>query len=184
MIEAHQLTKRYGEQTAVDALDFVVRPGTVTGFLGSNGAGKSTTMRMIVGLDAPTSGGVTVNGKRYLLHRAPLQVVGVFIAFPIGSNVLSDTRAAMTMGHAGVVRSLLGAGLYLALVGVLGVALGALLRSVAGGIAVLVGALMLVPGLVSLLPSSLPSGQAGTPDRPWPGALVPVAAGKRPAHCS
>ena len=45
MIEAHQLTKRYGETTAVDRLDFTVRPGTVTGFLGPNGAGKSTTMR-------------------------------------------------------------------------------------------------------------------------------------------
>ncbi|MER7188412.1 ATP-binding cassette domain-containing protein, partial [Streptomyces hyaluromycini] len=58
MIDARQLTKRYGEKTAVDSLDFVVKPGTVTGFLGPNGAGKSTTMRMIVGLDAPTSGSV------------------------------------------------------------------------------------------------------------------------------
>ncbi|WP_334661414.1 ATP-binding cassette domain-containing protein [Streptomyces bottropensis] len=56
MIDARQLTKKYGEKTAVDGLDFVVKPGTVTGFLGPNGAGKSTTMRMIVGLDAPTSG--------------------------------------------------------------------------------------------------------------------------------
>ncbi len=52
------------------------------------------------------------------------------------------------------IRSLLGAGLYLGLVGVIGAALGALLRSVAGGISVLVAALMLVPGLISLLPSS------------------------------
>ena len=51
-------------------------------------------------------------------------------------------------------RSLLGAGLYLGLVGVIGTALGALLRSVAGGISVLVAALMLIPGLISLLPSS------------------------------
>ncbi|MEV6513998.1 ATP-binding cassette domain-containing protein [Streptomyces sp. NPDC051642] len=79
MIEAHQLTKRYGEKTAVDRLDFVVRPGTVTGFLGPNGAGKSTTMRMIVGLDAPTSGTVTVNGKPYAEHGAPLQEVGALL---------------------------------------------------------------------------------------------------------
>jgi ABC-2 type transport system ATP-binding protein len=79
MIEAHQLTKRYGEKTAVDRLDFVVRPGTVTGFLGPNGAGKSTTMRMIVGLDAPTSGTVTVNGKPYAEHSAPLQEVGALL---------------------------------------------------------------------------------------------------------
>ncbi|MFF9409427.1 ATP-binding cassette domain-containing protein [Streptomyces anandii] len=79
MIEAQQLTKRYGEKTAVDGLDFTVRPGTVTGFLGPNGAGKSTTMRMIVGLDAPTSGSVTVNGRRYAQHRAPLQEVGALL---------------------------------------------------------------------------------------------------------
>ncbi|MGW3128954.1 ATP-binding cassette domain-containing protein [Streptomyces sp. NPDC001123] len=79
MIEARQLTKRYGEKTAVDGLDFVVRPGTVTGFLGPNGAGKSTTMRMIVGLDAPSGGSVTVNGKRYARHSAPLQEIGALL---------------------------------------------------------------------------------------------------------
>ncbi|MEV0739746.1 ATP-binding cassette domain-containing protein [Streptomyces sp. NPDC050549] len=79
MIEAQQLTKRYGEKTAVDRLDFVVKPGTVTGFLGPNGAGKSTTMRMIVGLDAPTAGTVTVNGRPYAEHTAPLQEVGALL---------------------------------------------------------------------------------------------------------
>ncbi|MFI0153792.1 ABC transporter ATP-binding protein [Streptomyces lydicus] len=79
MIEAQQLTKRYGEKTAVDHLDFVVRPGTVTGFLGPNGAGKSTTMRLIVGLDAPTSGSVRVGGRHYAQHTAPLQEVGALL---------------------------------------------------------------------------------------------------------
>jgi ABC-2 type transport system ATP-binding protein len=79
MIEAQQLTKRYGEKTAVDQLDFVVKPGTVTGFLGPNGAGKSTTMRMIVGLDAPSGGSVSVNGKHYARHTAPLQEVGALL---------------------------------------------------------------------------------------------------------
>ncbi|MGW7425630.1 ABC transporter ATP-binding protein [Streptomyces sp. NPDC054813] len=79
MIEAQQLTKRYGEKTAVDRLDFTVEPGTVTGFLGPNGAGKSTTMRMIVGLDAPTSGTVRVNGRQYARHHAPLQEVGALL---------------------------------------------------------------------------------------------------------
>ncbi|MFQ3562949.1 ABC transporter permease, partial [Streptomyces gramineus] len=80
--------------------------------------------------------------------------LGVFVAFLSGSHIVSGTPAAMGLGHAGVVRSLLGAGLYLGLVGVIGTALGTLLRSVAGGISVLVGTLMLVPGLISLLPSS------------------------------
>lgn len=79
MIEAHALTKRYGERTAVSDLSFTVRPGVVTGFLGPNGAGKSTTMRMILGLDAPTSGSTTVNGKRYAEHRAPLHEVGAML---------------------------------------------------------------------------------------------------------
>ena len=64
MIEAQNLTKVYGDKTAVDDLTFTVRPGIITGFLGPNGAGKSTTMRMILGLEAPTSGTVTVGGKR------------------------------------------------------------------------------------------------------------------------
>jgi ABC-type transport system involved in multi-copper enzyme maturation permease subunit len=81
-------------------------------------------------------------------------VVGAVVTFLIASGIVSGTPAALTISAAGVVRSLLGAGLYLGLVGVIGTALGALLRSVAGGISVLVGALMLVPGLISLLPSS------------------------------
>jgi len=79
MIEARTLTKRYGERVAVDAVDFTVRPGTVTGFLGPNGAGKSTTMRLIIGLDAPTAGSVTVNGRRYARHTAPLSEVGALL---------------------------------------------------------------------------------------------------------
>jgi energy-coupling factor transporter ATP-binding protein EcfA2 len=51
VIEARQLTKRYGSRVAVDALSFDVRPGGITGFLGPNGSGKSTTMRLILGLD-------------------------------------------------------------------------------------------------------------------------------------
>jgi len=79
MIEAHGLTKRYGDKTAVDGLSFTVRPGVVTGFLGPNGAGKSTTMRLILGLDAPTGGSVTVNGKPYQRHAAPLREAGALL---------------------------------------------------------------------------------------------------------
>ena len=79
MIEARQLTKRYGPKTAVDGLDFTVRPGVVTGFLGPNGSGKSTTMRLILGLDRPTAGTVTVNGRPYADHPAPLAEVGALL---------------------------------------------------------------------------------------------------------
>lgn len=76
MIEVQGLTKRYGKTLAVDDLSFTVRPGRVTGFLGSNGSGKSTTMRVILGSDRPTSGAVRVNGHPYGALRAPLREVG------------------------------------------------------------------------------------------------------------
>lgn len=79
MIEARNLTKRYGRVVAVDDLSFSVTAGQVTGFLGPNGSGKSTTMRMIVGLDAPTSGQVTVDGRRYGDLRFPLHEVGALL---------------------------------------------------------------------------------------------------------
>ena len=79
MIEAVNLTKRYGHKTAVDNISFTVEPGTVTGFLGPNGAGKSTTMRMIMGLDKPTSGKVTINGRPYRQLSAPLCEVGALL---------------------------------------------------------------------------------------------------------
>jgi ABC-2 type transport system ATP-binding protein len=84
MIEAHRLTKRYGDKTAVDGINFQVQPGLVTGFLGPNGAGKSTTMRMIVGLDTPTSGDVLVNGKPYASSKAPLREIGVLLEAKAG----------------------------------------------------------------------------------------------------
>ncbi|KKD03174.1 ABC transporter ATP-binding protein [Streptomyces sp. WM6386] len=79
MIEATELTKRYGGKTAVDGLSFTVRPGRVTGFLGPNGAGKSTTMRLILGLDAPSAGTVTVGGRPYARLAAPLRTVGCLL---------------------------------------------------------------------------------------------------------
>ena len=79
MIEAHELTKDYGEKRAVDGLTFTVQPGIVTGFLGPNGSGKSTTMRLILGLDAPTDGDVTVNGRHYRDHPSPLHEVGALL---------------------------------------------------------------------------------------------------------
>jgi ABC-2 type transport system ATP-binding protein len=61
-IEVHDLTRTFGSFVAVDHLSFDVRQGEVFGFLGSNGAGKSTTIRMLCGLLKPTSGTATVGG--------------------------------------------------------------------------------------------------------------------------
>jgi ABC-2 type transport system ATP-binding protein len=79
MIVARGLSKLYGDKRAVDDLSFTVHPGIVTGFLGPNGSGKSTTMRLILGLDAATAGDVTVNGKHYREHAAPLHEVGALL---------------------------------------------------------------------------------------------------------
>jgi drug efflux transport system ATP-binding protein len=61
-IEVKDLTRRFGEFVAVDHLSFEVRRGEIFGFLGSNGAGKSTTIRMLCGLLQPTSGTATIDG--------------------------------------------------------------------------------------------------------------------------
>jgi ABC-2 type transport system ATP-binding protein len=61
-IEARELTRRFGNFTAVDAITFQVEPGEVFGFLGANGAGKTTAIRMLIGALAPTSGSATVAG--------------------------------------------------------------------------------------------------------------------------
>ncbi len=62
MIQVDQLTKRYGERTAVAGISFRVEPGEVIGFLGPNGAGKSTTLRMLTGYLTPTAGTIRVGG--------------------------------------------------------------------------------------------------------------------------
>jgi ABC-2 type transport system ATP-binding protein len=79
MIEVEDLSKRYGDFTAVDHVSFTVRPGTVTGFLGPNGAGKSTTMRMMCGLTPSSGGRATVLGAPYRTLPNPGRSVGVLL---------------------------------------------------------------------------------------------------------
>ena len=78
MIEASALTKRYGDKLAVDDLSFQVRPGQVTGFLGPNEAGKSTTMRLMLGLDYG-GGRTTFDGKTYRDLANPAGAVGAVL---------------------------------------------------------------------------------------------------------
>lgn len=61
-IDVHELTRRFGSFTAVDSISFQVHEGEVFGFLGANGAGKTTAIKMLIGLLAPTSGRATVAG--------------------------------------------------------------------------------------------------------------------------
>ena len=66
MVEVKNLTKRYGQNLALDRVSFTVDEGSIVGFLGPNGAGKTTTMKMITGYLSATSGEVTVFGKNIL----------------------------------------------------------------------------------------------------------------------
>lgn len=102
MIEASNLTKRYGGHTAVDRVSFTARPYRVTGFLGPNGAGKSTTMRMLVGLARPDDGEARILGASFVDVPNPGRYVGVLLdasATHKGRTGRETLRlAAMTMG--------------------------------------------------------------------------------------
>jgi ABC-2 type transport system ATP-binding protein len=76
VVEADQLTRRFGSFTAADRVSFAVRPGEIFGLLGPNGAGKSTTFKMLCGLLRPTSGQARVMGVdlRHAASRAKLQI--------------------------------------------------------------------------------------------------------------
>jgi ABC-2 type transport system ATP-binding protein len=79
VIELTGLTKRYGARVAVDDLTVTIQPGRVTGFLGPNGSGKTTTMRCVLGLARPTSGTATVLGRPYRELASPMRRVGALI---------------------------------------------------------------------------------------------------------
>jgi ABC-2 type transport system ATP-binding protein len=75
-LEVRNLTKRYGSTVAVDDLSFAVEAGRVTGFLGPNGSGKTTTMRALLGLLRPTRGEALVEGRPPTAMEDPLRTVG------------------------------------------------------------------------------------------------------------
>ena len=108
MITLENVTKRYGQFTAVDDVSFVAKSGRVTGFLGPNGAGKSTSMRIMVGL-TPANGGVArIGGHLYSEIPNPGRHVGVLLdasaqhAGRTGREVLRLSAETMGVGRARV----------------------------------------------------------------------------------
>ncbi|RCV53971.1 ATP-binding cassette domain-containing protein [Marinitenerispora sediminis] len=101
MIEFRRLTKRYGATTSLHNLSLTLRSGQVTGFLGANGAGKSTTMRILLGLDHPTSGRALIGGRPFAALRYPAREIGALLdagaAHP-GRSARAHLRA---LAHAG-----------------------------------------------------------------------------------
>ena len=89
-ITISHLTKRYGPVLAVDDLSFDVHPGKVTGFLGPNGSGKTTTLRILLGLATPTSGSATIGGLTYHQLPDPIRQVGA----ALDSNTFHPGRSA------------------------------------------------------------------------------------------
>jgi ABC-type multidrug transport system ATPase subunit len=89
-IRIQNLTKRYGSVLGVDDLSFEVRPGQVTGFLGPNGSGKTTTLRILLGLASPSAGTATIGGLPY--HQLPDVVRQVGAA--LDSNTFHPGRSA------------------------------------------------------------------------------------------
>lgn len=88
MIKLENVTKKFGNLTAVDHVSFQVEPGEILGFLGPNGAGKSTTMKMITGFLTPTSGNISVCGFDIGLH--PLEAKKKIGYLPEGAPAYGD----------------------------------------------------------------------------------------------
>lgn len=79
MIRTTALTKSYKQAPVVSDVSLRCEPGTITGFLGANGAGKSTTMKMIVGLVRPDRGTATIDGRPFVELPSPTRVVGMLL---------------------------------------------------------------------------------------------------------
>lgn len=109
MIRTHGLTKRFGRITAVDSVDLDVHEGDVFGFLGANGSGKTTTVRMLLGLVLATSGSMEVLGRPMpAAAREVLPQIGALVEGPAAYPQLSG-RANLAlfdaMGQGGVRRT-------------------------------------------------------------------------------
>src|ERR1700749_3502257 len=107
MIATKNRTKRYGDKLAVDDLTFTVAPGEVLGFLGANGAGKSTTMRMIAGFIAPTAGRVSVCGPD--IESAPVAAKACMGYLPEGAPSYGEMTVSEFLDFVADVRGLKGA---------------------------------------------------------------------------
>ncbi len=106
MIDVRELTKRFGNHSAVDQISFTAAKGEILGFLGPNGAGKSTTMRMITGFFPPTSGTVVVGGSDILTHAiAARQKMGYL---PENAPVYPDMTVSRYLGFCAEIRGFSG----------------------------------------------------------------------------
>jgi ABC-2 type transport system ATP-binding protein len=100
VLEVTDLTKRYGDATAVDGVSFRVEPGETLGVLGPNGAGKTTTIHMILGLVTPTAGRVWILGRDPHHDRGALEQVAftaTYVSLPQTLTVRENLRVFARM---------------------------------------------------------------------------------------
>ena len=119
MIQTHDLSKTYGDFTAVSHLNLHIAKGRIYGFLGPNGDGKSTTMKMLLGLVRPTGGSFQIHGMEYPKDRnAILREIGSFIEAPAfygnltGEENLRILQQILTLPPSSVDQALKTVGLY------------------------------------------------------------------------
>ena len=96
VVQVSQLTKRFGDFTAVDGVSFEIRPGEIVGLLGPNGAGKTTTIQMMLGLITPTAGSIRMFGldleehREAIMHR--INFSSTYISMPYSLTAEENLR--------------------------------------------------------------------------------------------
>jgi ABC-2 type transport system ATP-binding protein len=101
-IELKGLTKKYGHVVALDSLTARASMGRITAFLGANGSGKTTTMRILLGLSEPDAGSATIGGHRYRDLPHPLRVVGAVLDQGFHPNRSARNHLRIVAAQAGV----------------------------------------------------------------------------------
>ncbi|MFM6965987.1 MAG: ATP-binding cassette domain-containing protein [Rhodoluna sp.] len=99
MIEFNEVSKRFGSRHVLDKLSFSAPPGKITGLLGRNGAGKTTALRILVGLDSPSHGFASIGGQSFSKLKPGLVGVGLSPAFPPTRTVIQQISvSALALG--------------------------------------------------------------------------------------
>ncbi len=108
VVEVRNLTKRFGDFTAVDNISFEIREGEVLGVLGPNGAGKTTTIHMLLGLITPTSGSIRMFGLDLAHHRETIlrqvNFSSTYISLPFSLTVEENLKVIARLYGVGQVQ--------------------------------------------------------------------------------
>jgi ABC-2 type transport system ATP-binding protein len=104
-IEFQSLTKHYGSVRALQGFTAAVEPGRITAFLGANGSGKTTSMRLLLGLSEPTAGTATIDGQLYRSLPHPMRTIGAVLDQGFHPNRSARNHLRIVAAQAGVPES-------------------------------------------------------------------------------